>query len=193
MIKNKKQYQVTKKRIEKLKSALDAAHETKIEMPQEIFLAMIAGVESQIQDMELEISEYEMLSDVNSLQINEIEELGKLLIKARIAKGLNQKEYAERCGLKPQQIQNYEASNYASASLQKIYELYKALDVKFSAFLDLYGNTNRDCIGYLMHKSIDKITSEEGIVSVQETGEDRSLIAYAPKDPPYCFPKIPAA
>ena len=43
-----------------------------------------------------------------------------LLIRARIAQGLSQKSLAGRLGLKEQQIQRYEASEYASASLARI-------------------------------------------------------------------------
>jgi len=180
MIKNKKQYQVTKKRIEKLRTALDAANETKIEMPREIYLAMIAGVESQIRDMEAELNEYETLSIMGALQIDNIEELGRLLIKARIAKGLNQNEFAEKCGLKSQQIQKYEENDYASASLQRIYKLYKALGISFSASVDLQKNASGSSVGDYMCVSSDKITSEEGTVIIQETTDEHSLVAHAP-------------
>ena len=41
--------------------------------------------------------------------------------------GLSQKELADRIGLKEQQIQRYEATEYASASLTRIQEIIGAL------------------------------------------------------------------
>ena len=52
-----------------------------------------------------------------------------ILIKARIAQGLSQKELAERIGLKEQQIQRYEATDYASANLSRIKEVVSAFGV----------------------------------------------------------------
>ena len=46
---------------------------------------------------------------------------------ARVARGLNQKTLAGRLGLKEQQIQRYEASEYASASLARIRSVAEVL------------------------------------------------------------------
>ena len=56
-----------------------------------------------------------------------VAELPATLIKARIARGLSQKDLADRIGLKEQQIQRYEATDYASASLTRIKEVVSAL------------------------------------------------------------------
>ena len=56
-----------------------------------------------------------------------VAELPATLIKARIARGLSQKDLADRIGLKEQQIQRYEATDYASASLTRIKEFVSAL------------------------------------------------------------------
>ena len=52
-----------------------------------------------------------------------------MLIKARIARGMSQRDLAERIGLKEQQIQRYEATDYASVSLSRIREVVNGLDV----------------------------------------------------------------
>ena len=59
-----------------------------------------------------------------------IESLGQLsgaLVQARIVAGLSQKELADRLGLKEQQIQRYEATDYGSASLTRLKEVAEAL------------------------------------------------------------------
>ena len=76
------------------------------------------------------------LRDYESLQRGEypvdelkaIDELPSALIKARISLGLSQKDLANRLGLKEQQIQRYEATDYASASLTRIKEVVEALN-----------------------------------------------------------------
>ena len=58
-----------------------------------------------------------------------VADLPSILIKARIAQGLSQKELADRIGLKEQQIQRYEATDYASANLARIKEVVNAFGV----------------------------------------------------------------
>jgi transcriptional regulator with XRE-family HTH domain len=55
------------------------------------------------------------------------------LIQGRIAAGLSQKELAERLGLKEQQIQRYDATDYASASLTRVCEVARSLGLKVKA------------------------------------------------------------
>lgn len=130
MIKNEKQYKVAKSQLNKLKIALDASINTTVKMPKEIYEAMIAGIQSQVEDVELKIAEYEALPDAKMLTVGSIEDIGQLLIKARVARGYSQKEFAELIGKKAQQIQKYEATEYKSASLERISEIAKALDIE---------------------------------------------------------------
>ena len=53
--------------------------------------------------------------------------LPEMLIKARIARGMTQRDLAARIGLKEQQIQRYEATDYASASLSRIMDVVAGL------------------------------------------------------------------
>ena len=56
-----------------------------------------------------------------------VAEVPSVLIKARIATGLSQRDLAERVGVKEQQIQRYEATDYATANLARILEVVSAL------------------------------------------------------------------
>ncbi len=51
-----------------------------------------------------------------TLKLDSLDALPKVLIQGRIAAGLTQEDLAARLGLKPQQIQRYEASDYHIAS-----------------------------------------------------------------------------
>ncbi len=60
-------------------------------------------------------------------ELNVFSDLPNVLIKARIAQGLSQKDLAQRIGVKEQQIQRYEATDYSSASLARVREVASVL------------------------------------------------------------------
>src|ERR1019366_3162994 len=66
------------------------------------------------------------------IEAQSIEDLPRALIRARIALGMSQKELAEKMGLKEQQIQRYEATEYSAASLTRIREVGEALGIRIS-------------------------------------------------------------
>ena len=92
----------------------------------------LEALQSQLSDLREEIREYEALKsgDFSFEPLKSISELPKLLIRARIASGLSQLDLANRLQLKQQQIQRYEASDYASASFSRIKEVVAALGVE---------------------------------------------------------------
>jgi transcriptional regulator with XRE-family HTH domain len=106
-------------------------------MHPKIYRAMIAGIEGMIEEMRQELREYEELQQADSLHMAGAEELAQSLIKARIARGYTQEQLAERLGLAPQQVQRYEATQYRSASLKRLLEVMKALDLKLEADIPL--------------------------------------------------------
>ena len=58
--------------------------------------------------------------------------LPALLIRARIARGLSQRELADLMGLKKQQIQRDEATDYATAKWSRIREVADVLSMGMS-------------------------------------------------------------
>jgi HTH-type transcriptional regulator / antitoxin HigA len=79
-----------------------------------------------------ELQEYEALRSGKRriVALDSIEELSTTLSQARIAAGLSQEELAAKLGLKPPQIQRYEATNYRSASLEWVNEIVRVLGIK---------------------------------------------------------------
>lgn len=132
MIKNDKQYQVTKKRLKEFSDALlDISNQKGIApLLQQI---QESAIKSQIEDFEREIIDYESLKNgmVNYILIDSFENLYEALIKGRLAKGLSQGELANKLKLKEQQIQRYEACNYSTASLPRITQIAGELGVSF--------------------------------------------------------------
>ena len=64
------------------------------------------------------------------LEMDSIDALPAILIRARIAAGLTQEDLAARVGVKAQQIQRYEASDYQSASFARIREIARVLGLR---------------------------------------------------------------
>jgi HTH-type transcriptional regulator / antitoxin HigA len=137
MIKNERQYRITKKQAQKLKDARVIAMESKDNLPKAVFKSMIAGLGSQIMELEESMDKYEKLSDADSLNLGSAEDIGKILIEARIARGYSQKKLAGLLKLKPQQIQAYEARNYRSASLKRILDIMAKLNIDIEADINL--------------------------------------------------------
>lgn len=137
MIKNERQYRITKAQAARLDHALaelaQSSHEKENIHPL-LLKAEQQGVKSQLADLRAELKEYEDLRAGKYAipPLDPFTEFPLVLIKARIAKGLTQKELAKRLGLKEQQIQKYESTEYASASLSRVREIAEALGVKLS-------------------------------------------------------------
>ncbi|MCY4079003.1 MAG: helix-turn-helix transcriptional regulator [Caldilineaceae bacterium] len=140
MIKNERQYRITRAQADRFSEALrklDAGGTDQSESRPRLLTVQKEALQSQLSDLEADIREYEALKagDFAFEQLAIISELPKLLIRARIASGLSQRALADRLGLKEQQIQRYEASDYASASFARIKGVMSALGVKLDGDL----------------------------------------------------------
>lgn len=133
MIYSDKQYSASSAQLAKLQDALAAA---KARASDKTWLkqAEIDGLKSQIADIEAELAEYDLLKSgqVSFSKTYALEELPHVLVQARIASGMSQTGLAEKLGMKPQQVQRYEATDYMGASLGRLIEISKALGVKAS-------------------------------------------------------------
>ncbi|MCY3506734.1 MAG: helix-turn-helix transcriptional regulator [Chloroflexi bacterium] len=132
MIKNERQYRITKAQANRFAKTLESLRGRR-RIPEgvhpRIARAQEEAVESQLADLEGEMREYEELK-AGVFQMEALDMVGSLavlLVKARIAQDLTQRELAELVGIKEQQIQRYEATDYASASLSRIREVVDVL------------------------------------------------------------------
>ncbi len=137
MILNSHQYNVTRGQITKLEAALTCAREANPDMDPRVFRAMEAGMQSQIDELCGQMQRYEELKRAEALHLKAPGDLGTLLIKARVARGLTQKDLAARLKLKPQQIQRWESTEYLSATLRRILAVMAALGIAFEADVEL--------------------------------------------------------
>ncbi len=139
MIKNERQYLITKAQANKFKEAIAAFDSKATDTHPLLAKAQREALESQLAELKLQIDEFEKLRSgkIKRLKKSSFENLPIELIRARIARGLTQKDLAGKLGVKEQQIQRYEETDYASASLSRINEVIKALDIKIKEDITL--------------------------------------------------------
>ncbi len=144
MIKNERQYRITQSEAQKFEQALTHLDQLEAERLDNPMLWQLQrdAIESQLNDLREELKEYEALTNHSADQpitvtFQSLSELPTILIKARIAANLSQKALAERMGLKEQQIQRYEATEYSSAKLSRIIEVSESLGMKLELKGDL--------------------------------------------------------
>lgn len=140
MIKNDREYRITKAQANRFKeelARLSAANSPGEGLDPLLLQLQRDAVQSQLVDLNAELAEYDALRSGRQAvpDLSSFTDLPKLLIKRRIAAGLNQRELAERLGLKEQQVQRYEATEYASASFTRLEEVIRALDAGESGTL----------------------------------------------------------
>ena len=138
MIKNERQYRITKSQAQRFEQALaqTKASPADRDITGQAVHPLLRKAEedalrSQLEDLRGQLREYEDLAKggQETFASHSFEDLPTVLIQARIAAGLSQKELAERLGLKEQQVQRYEATGYSSASMDRVRAVIRALGV----------------------------------------------------------------
>lgn len=137
MIYSDKQYAVSRSELSKLREALAAAQSQAVE---EAWLKKVRtdALKGQVATIEADLAHYDLLKsgEITFTKAHSLESLPALLVQARIAAGLSQTGLAERLGMRAQQIQRYEASDYSGASLDRLVEISKALNVHMTGLFE---------------------------------------------------------
>jgi ribosome-binding protein aMBF1 (putative translation factor) len=138
MIKNERQYAITKSQADKLAQVLECLRkrQAKDETVHPLLRkAEAEALQSQLADLRAELADYEALrcGQRTELALASWDDLPRALIQARIAAGLSQQDLAKTLKLKEQQIQRYEATDYASASLTRLRQVIRALGIRIRA------------------------------------------------------------
>lgn len=133
MIRNEKQYRITKAEAKKFEEALesfDVRPKAHPGVAPRLIRAMKEAMASELEILQEQIKEYERLQrrGRSKIKVAELQSLPTELIRARIAAGLTQAELAKRLGLKAQQIQKYESNDYAMTSFSRLLEIAQVLD-----------------------------------------------------------------
>ncbi|WP_313931745.1 helix-turn-helix transcriptional regulator [Nostoc punctiforme] len=137
MIKNEQQYQNSLdwlQRFEQSIAQLDNNEQLKAEP--ERWKLHRDSYQSQVDELKLEISEYERLINCDTskplkIKIDSLNKLPNALVKARLAAKISQQELADRLGIDEQRVYEYEDTDYQCASFVEILEVSTALGIEF--------------------------------------------------------------
>ena len=133
MITNERQYRITKAALKKFEKAI-AAHELGQPSPDvhpRIYQAMGDALRSEADGLRDQLQGYERLraGRVKQRTLRSLSELPKAIIEARIAARVTQKGLADRLGVAEQQVQRWEATEYAGVSVERMQQVADALGV----------------------------------------------------------------
>ena len=132
MIKNEVQYKMTKNSLEGFATRLNwlmENPEARIDLDPIIAKAEEDALRSTIEELREELRDYDRTKagGVNLEVLLAVDQIAGVLINARIARGFTQRQLANMVGLKEQQIQRYEARDYANVDLHRVQEIARAL------------------------------------------------------------------
>ena len=130
MITNERQYAITRAAASRFAQALADLDRRPAASPAHRDLER-SGIQAQLDDLRAELAQYEALrgGGVAELPIQSLVDVPRALICARVAAGLTQKQLAERLGVREQQVQQDEATEYAGAGLERLHTIATALGV----------------------------------------------------------------
>ena len=148
MITNEKQFKSTTASIEKLAKALAALEAPAGDLPEVLVKAQRSALHSQIDELEEDTRFYEDLraGKISEFSAESLHDLPDILIQARIARGMSQKDLGDFLGVAEQQIQRYEADRYRAASLDRLTEVADALSVRIVERAQLVGSPKLDTV-----------------------------------------------
>ena len=134
MIKNERQYRVTITQLRAFQESLEKVEsmEAPPDVEPELLTATQAAFSAQQEELQADVEEYEALQrgEVSRFIAESLSDLPRILIKARIALGLTQRDLAARLDAKEQQVQRWEAMDYENASIETLKQVIEALGVE---------------------------------------------------------------
>jgi transcriptional regulator with XRE-family HTH domain len=145
MIKNGLEYQVSQEWVLKFKKSLSAMEkdEERKKNDFEKWELNRSALQCHLDKLNEEITEYEQLTNCDKkqpvqIQVESFNKLPDVLIKARLAAKMSQKELADILGIEEERIKECERKDYQCASFLEILNVSEALGVKFkNAFVEV--------------------------------------------------------
>ena len=136
MITNERQYRITKAALKKFEASI-AAHEAGQPSPDvhpRIYQTMGDALQSEAEVLQGQLREYDRLraGRVKQRTLRSLHELPNAIIEARIAARVTQKGLATRLGVAEQQVQRWEATDYAGVSVERLQQVADALGTKIT-------------------------------------------------------------
>ncbi len=134
MIQNERQYRITHTKVREFEQELAAINPQDPNLHPRQIVGWTNSLNLTIRQLKQEIAEYEQLKSGNrsTFILNSLSDLPTVLIEARIAAGMTQKDLAEKIGIQEQQIQRYEANHYSSTSFDRLRAIASALKIEIT-------------------------------------------------------------
>ena len=139
MVRTEKEYQQMVKRLEQEKGLVSKQRQ---QLEQEgldkaQIQRLMDPLESFYMQLQEEIQTYERLCRGELNELYNVRSIGHLLISARIARGLSQRELAQRLGVNESSISRDERNEYHSITLDRAARILEILGVAFHAVPEL--------------------------------------------------------
>lgn len=139
MVRTENEYQQTVKRLEQEKGLVSKQRQ---QLEQEgldkaQIQRLMDPLESFYMQLQEEIQTYERLCRGELNELYNVRSIGHLLISARIARGLSQRELAQRLGVNESSISRDERNEYHSITLDRAARILEILGVAFHAVPEL--------------------------------------------------------
>jgi HTH-type transcriptional regulator / antitoxin HipB len=134
MIQNERQYKITQTKLREFEQELASINPQDPNLHPRQILGWTNSLNLTIRQLKQEIAEYEQLKSGkrSTFILNSLSDLPTVLIEARIAAGMTQKDLAEKIGIQEQQIQRYEANHYSSTSFDRLRAIASALKIEIT-------------------------------------------------------------
>jgi HTH-type transcriptional regulator / antitoxin HipB len=131
MIKNERQYKITRSRLDEVRNTVCELERTPLPqgLQPEMRQLQLDALNCIMVDLVTELGDYDALHDATHIEATGIEQLPIALIRARIACGLTQRQLAEQLDMQEQAIQRYEATNYSGVSFSRLVEIADTLNL----------------------------------------------------------------
>jgi transcriptional regulator with XRE-family HTH domain len=141
MIATDHQYRITSKRLSRFRSALRSVEKDE-SAPTPFRLVRARAIREQIAALEAELREYDELRSgrVDEIEVQGLADLPAALVKARIVRQLSQSALAELLGVKPQQVQRWEADGYSRVGFEHLKRIAGELRITIPRRLSLGGD-----------------------------------------------------
>jgi transcriptional regulator with XRE-family HTH domain len=137
MIKDEKQYKFSQELAVEFEESIVALERDEARKKNDFdgWEIMRGSLKCQLDKLKSEIAEYDRLISHDShtpivLTLDDIDYLPQILIKARMAAKLSQKQLADLSGITEEKIKRYEDNDYEDASFLDVISVIDALDIK---------------------------------------------------------------
>lgn len=132
MIKNDREYRLTRAEARRFAAVLDDLGRRGPPGDEDpgLWDLQLRAVRGQLESLRSELADYEALREGRAAppDLSVYEDLPEALVRARIAAGLSQRDLADRLGVVEQQVQRYEANDYASTSWARLRDVMTVLN-----------------------------------------------------------------